>query len=76
MKWIKIFENAETANKALVENQPRLLIVRGIRMCLVKHEGKILAVQNNCTHSGGSLHQGTINYLGQVFARCININLI
>ena len=66
MEWIKIFENVDAANKALTENQPRLLIVREKRICLVKRNGKILAVQNNCTHSGGSLHQGTVNQLGQV----------
>ena len=66
MDWIEIFENQEVANSALVENQPRLLIVRGKRICIVKRNGKFLAVQNNCTHSGGSLHEGTINFLGEV----------
>jgi len=36
------------------------------RICVVKHHGKFFAVQNNCTHSGGSLSEGTINYLGEV----------
>jgi nitrite reductase/ring-hydroxylating ferredoxin subunit len=66
MDWVKIFENAESANAALPENQPRLLIVRQKRICIVKCHGKILAVQNNCTHSGGSLSEGTLNYLGEV----------
>ncbi|GHM99706.1 hypothetical protein WSM22_11960 [Cytophagales bacterium WSM2-2] len=66
MEWIRIFENSTQAEKALPENQPRLLMVRSKRICLAKHNGKILAVQNNCTHSGGSLNQGTINYLGEV----------
>jgi nitrite reductase/ring-hydroxylating ferredoxin subunit len=66
MDWIKIFENQEAANSALPENRPRLLIVRDRRICIVKHKGKFLAVQNNCTHSGGSLSQGTINFLGEV----------
>ena len=66
MDWIKIFESVDAANAALLENQPRLLIVHGKRICIVKHNGKFLAVQNNCTHSGGSLSQGTINYLGEV----------
>jgi nitrite reductase/ring-hydroxylating ferredoxin subunit len=64
--WIKIFESFESANASLAENQPRLLIVREKRICLVKREGKFFAVQNNCTHSGGSLSQGTINFLGEV----------
>jgi 3-phenylpropionate/trans-cinnamate dioxygenase ferredoxin subunit len=66
MDWIKIFENTEAANTTVVENQPRLLIVRGKRICLVKHGGKFLAVQNNCTHSGGSLSQGKLNFLGEI----------
>ena len=66
MDWVKIFDSSESANAALVENQPRLLIVREKRICLVKREGKFFAVQNNCTHSGGSLSQGKINFLGEV----------
>ncbi|MGC4022485.1 MAG: Rieske (2Fe-2S) protein [Cyclobacteriaceae bacterium] len=61
MEWVKIFES-----HALKENHPRLLMIREKRICLVRTEGKILAVQNSCTHNGGSLHLGTINYLGQV----------
>ncbi len=66
MDWIKIFENTTVANAALDENHPRLLIVHGKRICLVKRDGKILAIQDTCTHSGGSLSQGTMNYLGEV----------
>lgn len=66
MAWIKIFENQEAANSVLLENQPRLLIVREKRICIVRRDGNFFAVQNNCTHSGGSLSQGTINYLGEV----------
>jgi nitrite reductase/ring-hydroxylating ferredoxin subunit len=66
MGWIKIFENTEVANTTLVENQPRLLIVREKRICIVKRNGKFLAVQNNCTHSGRSLSEGKINFLGEI----------
>jgi len=66
MDWVKVFESSESANAALMENQPRLLIVREKRICIVRHNGEFLAVQNNCTHSGGSLSQGTINFLGEV----------
>ena len=66
MEWVKVFESSESANAALVENQPRLLIVHGKRICLVKRNGEFFAVQNNCTHSGGSLSQGKINFLGEI----------
>ena len=66
MDWIRIVESIEAAHAMLVENQPKLLIVRGKRICLVRHNGQVLAVQNSCTHSGGSLHLGTVNYLGEI----------
>src|SRR5579859_6815367 len=66
MDWLKIFENSDKANYALPENQPRLLLIRGKRICIVKRNGKILAVQDTCTHSGESLSKGVINYLGEV----------
>ena len=66
MDWIKIFERSDTADNILLENQPRLLLVRGKRICIVRHKGKITAVQDTCTHSGESLSKGTINYLGEV----------
>lgn len=66
MEWIKIFENKAVASASLAENHPRLLKVRGKNICLVKRDGKLFAVQNHCTHSGGSLSQGAINFLGEV----------
>jgi len=66
MDWIKIFESSAAANTALIENQPRLLLVRGKRICIVKHDRKLLAVQDTCSHNGESLSKGTINYLGEV----------
>jgi len=66
MDWIKIFESASDAEKVLTENQPKLLKVHGRSICLVKQNGKIFAVQNNCTHSEGSLHLGKVNLLGNL----------
>jgi len=66
MEWIKIFESVNDAGKVLTENQPKLLKVRGRSICLVRQEGKIYGVQNNCTHSEGSLHLGSINQLGDL----------
>ncbi len=63
---IKIFESTAEAKAALAENAPRLLIVYGKRICLVRHNEKIFAVQEACTHSGGALSQGKINYMGEV----------
>lgn len=66
MDWIKIFVDANEANTVLTENQPRLLVIKNKRICLARHQGKILAVQDKCTHNGESLSKGKINYLGEV----------
>ena len=66
MDWIKVFESTSDAEKVLAEDQPKLLKVHGRSICLVKHNGKIFGVQNNCTHSEGSLHLGAINQLGDL----------
>ena len=66
MDWIKIFQNTSEANSVLTENKLKLLVVRGKRICITRHEGKILAVQDKCTHNGESLSKGIINYLGEV----------
>src|SRR5258708_20917819 len=66
MDWIKIFESAFDGEKVLNENQPKVLKVNGRSICLVKQNGKIFAVQNNWTHSEGSLHLGKVNLLGNL----------
>ena len=66
MDWIKIFESRSDAERVLAENQPKLLKVNGKSICLVRQDGKFFAVQNNCTHSEGSLHLGQINQLGDL----------
>jgi len=66
MEWIKIFESVSIAEGVLKENHPRLLLVQGKRVCVVMRNGKILAVQNSCAHSGGSLHLGAINFRGEI----------
>ena len=66
MDWIKIFESTSDAEKVLAENQPKLLRVHERSICLVKHGGKIFGVQNNCTHSEGSLHLGQMNSVGNL----------
>ena len=66
MEWLKIFENKSAAEAALPENRPRLLMIKGKRICLVNTNGNFFAVQNSCTHNGGSLHLGTINFRGEV----------
>lgn len=66
MKWIKIFSNAEEADQRIATDNPQLIIIGGIRICVVKHNNEYLAVQDACTHNGESLSKGHINYLGEI----------
>ncbi len=66
MDWIKIFDTATDMQSRLVNNRPQLLVVRGKRICLVKKDDQLLAVQDACTHSGQSLSKGSVNYLGEI----------
>ena len=66
MASIKVFADMDEAARRLSVNRPQLLIVDGVRICLVLHDGKLSAVQDRCTHNGESLSKGTVNYIGEV----------
>ena len=66
MDWIKIFSSQAEMEMALVPGQPRLLIVQGKRICIVRREEIIYAVADKCPHSGESLSKGSVNYLGEI----------
>jgi nitrite reductase/ring-hydroxylating ferredoxin subunit len=51
---------------ALNSGQPRLLIVEGKRICIVRREQTLYAVEDKCPHNGESLSKGTVNYLGEI----------
>ncbi len=51
---------------ALTPGQPRLLIVQGKRICIVRRENALYAVEDKCPHNGESLSKGTVNYLGEI----------
>ena len=40
--------------------------VHGKRLCLIRHKGKIHALDNRCPHAGGPLDQGKINDKDQI----------
>ena len=63
---VKVFADMQEAERRLMINKPQLLIVDGIRICLVLHDGVLSAVEDRCTHNGESLSKGTVNYLGEV----------
>ena len=66
MDWVKIFLSVAEMEKALAPSQPRLLIVRGKRLCLVRRDAQLLAVEDTCPHNGESLSKGTVNFMGEV----------
>jgi nitrite reductase/ring-hydroxylating ferredoxin subunit len=66
MQWVKIFSGLEEAQSRLQHDKPQLVIIHGTRVMLVQHQSKFYATQNACTHSGASLSDGSINYLGEI----------
>ena len=66
MEWVKIFSSFHETEKALSPKQPRLLVVRGVRICLVLKEGHVYAVEDKCPHNGESLSKGTINFVDEI----------
>ena len=66
MDWVRIFSSYGEMEQAVLPNKPRLLIVRGKRICLVNVENELRAVEDKCTHNGESLSKGMVNFLGEV----------
>ncbi|MCW3055576.1 MAG: Rieske (2Fe-2S) domain protein [Chthonomonadales bacterium] len=44
----------------LAENTPQLVEVGGVKVVLVRQNGKIFALQNTCSHLGGPLAEGKV----------------
>jgi 3-phenylpropionate/trans-cinnamate dioxygenase ferredoxin subunit len=66
MEWIKIFSNEQEALQRVPEHKPQLVVIGGLRICLVLHNGHFHAVQDSCTHNGESLSKGLVNFLGEI----------
>jgi len=54
LEWIKIDIDGEIPEIDFVEQ----VHVGGKKICLIKNEGKLFAVQNDCPHAGGILSGG------------------
>jgi 3-phenylpropionate/trans-cinnamate dioxygenase ferredoxin subunit len=52
MKWVKL--NTDFPEQDFI----RLVKVDGKKICLIRHEGKLFAIQNRCPHAGGILSNG------------------
>lgn len=66
MDWVKIFSSVGEMERVLVPNQPRLLIVEGKKICLVRDETQVRAIEDRCSHNGESLSKGTVNFVGEI----------
>ncbi len=66
MQWVRVFSGAEEARQKLRVDKPQLLIVHGLRICLVMRNESFYAVQDICSHNGESLSKGSVNYLGEI----------
>lgn len=66
MDWVKIFSSQAEMETAIQPSRPRLLMVGGKRICLVRLGQTLHAVEDKCPHNGESLSKGSINYLGEV----------
>jgi 3-phenylpropionate/trans-cinnamate dioxygenase ferredoxin subunit len=66
MEWFKIFTSDSEARQRMIPDQPQLVIISNVRICLVLHDNTFFAVQDACTHNSESLSKGKINFLGEV----------
>lgn len=66
MEWIKVFSSVEEARSQLTENQPRLVVLRQLRLCMVRRENNFFVVQDACSHNAESLSKGKVNHLGEI----------
>ena len=61
-----MFHSQEEARRRVPDRHTQLLIIRGIRICLVNVGMRFKAIQDACPHRGASLSQGKLNYLNEL----------
>jgi nitrite reductase/ring-hydroxylating ferredoxin subunit len=66
VEWIKVFASNDQTTSSLAVDKPRLLLIGGKRICIVRTADHVLAVDDKCTHNGESLSKGSVNYLGEL----------
>ncbi len=54
MNWIKLFPLTILSSEDFIKK----VTVSGKKLCLVKTEGKLFAIQNKCPHAGAQLSNG------------------
>ena len=66
VKWIKIFNSKNDADKAIKNGKPVKLRIGTRELCLTKFNGQYYVTANSCPHQRESLNKGTINYTGEI----------
>jgi len=66
MEWKKIFNSKADMENAMKLEQPRLLKIGEHRICLIRLEDQLCAIEDRCPHNGESLSKGKVNFLGEV----------
>jgi 3-phenylpropionate/trans-cinnamate dioxygenase ferredoxin subunit len=71
LDWIKIFNSSSEARERIKSNQPQLIVIGSIRICLTRLANEetgdsFYAVGDKCSHNGESLSKGKVNFLGEI----------
>ncbi|MGB0521922.1 MAG: Rieske (2Fe-2S) protein [Flammeovirgaceae bacterium] len=66
MKWLKVFNTLEEAEKVVPMRSSRLILAGNRKICLSHAVAGFFAVDDACPHLGESLSKGTVNFLGEV----------
>jgi nitrite reductase/ring-hydroxylating ferredoxin subunit len=66
VKWYKVFDTIEQAEKIVPLNKAVTLLVENQKICLTRTHDSYHAVTNACPHLGAPLSKGTCNALGEI----------
>jgi len=66
MEWIKIFPGVEKAREHFQTKSTQLVVINGMRICLLLYQDQFYAVQDACTHNAESLSKGQLNSFGEI----------
>lgn len=65
-EWHRVLEMTHMGVNFLDEGKTATVEANRRKICLVRKKGKLLAVQNRCPHSGGSLGAGFLDERGNL----------
>ena len=66
MKWYKVFDSYDVANKTIKPQGAVLLQIGNRRFCFARHNNEYYVTDDKCPHNGESLSKGQVNYLGAI----------